>query len=134
MIVPADKSKWSESSRNSYLYDSHIDHYADIPYNCYKCGDLSVFTALEQKEAFEVRKCYVWQRRTLCSSCYKELKKLKAAIKDYEKMWASEDESSKSSAPFVGEWLSALKQVHSFGKHPNGAMITHLEKHLGKNA
>lgn len=134
LIVPADKSKWSESSKNSYSYESCIEGYADISYKCYKCGNCAVFTAQDQKEAFEVRKCYVWQRRNLCAACYDEFSALKTAIKNYEKLWASESDLSKSTAPYIRDWFLALNMVPSFGKRANQAMITHLKKYLDNNA
>lgn len=129
MVVPADKSKWSEASKNSFSYDSCIEYYEDIPYHCYKCDAKAVFTAEEQKEAFEILKCYVWQRRVLCSECYTTLKSLEMKVTSFETQWKEETESSKPSASYIQEWLDLLTLLPSYGKRKNKAMIAHLSKY-----
>jgi hypothetical protein len=64
---------WSEASRRSRSYApgatvSYFDEY----YWCSNCGAPSVFTAVDQKHAFEVEKRYFLQRRTLCDPCWRQ--------------------------------------------------------------
>ena len=128
MKVSADKEMWSESSKKSLSYELANDFYENIPYRCYKCGEGDVFTAAEQKERFEVKKAYIWERRYLCNSCYIGFKSLKKEIADYEEKWKEESESSKATATYLRGWLSCLNKVPSYGKQKNESMVAHLFK------
>jgi hypothetical protein len=62
---------WSDANRRSRSYEpgatvSYFDEY----YWCSHCGAPCVFTAVDQKHAFEVEKRYFLQRRTLCDACW----------------------------------------------------------------
>lgn len=70
--VRVDKEQWSRSSKQSLSYDFPKKTYKDTPYKCSLCFADAVFTAEEQKHAFEVRKAYIWQARVLCASCWAE--------------------------------------------------------------
>ena len=129
MILPADKEKWSESSKNSYSYISSINsYYEDIAYKCYTCKVAAVFTAEEQKHAYEVEKRYIWQRRFLCHTCYSDFKKLKTRIAEFEAKWLQETEASKPDAQYLSDWLASLKLLPKYGKPANEGMIKHLSK------
>ena len=53
--VVVNAGRWSRSSKQSFSYASPPERYEDIHYSCWRCKTPSVFTAEEQKEAFEVR-------------------------------------------------------------------------------
>lgn len=46
--------------------------YMDEYYWCARCGAAAVFTALQQRHAYEVDKRYWLQRRKLCDGCHRE--------------------------------------------------------------
>ena len=126
MKIRIDKEAWSDESKRSYSYDSHIEFYEDERYQCVKCGCSAVFSAQEQKEAFEVKKRYIWQRRTLCKSCYGELLELKKELSMYEEMWSQESAVTKKSAPYLQSWLTAINAMPSYGKPKNHAKAQKL--------
>jgi len=69
--VLADPSQWSESSKRSRSYEpSATIYYYDEFYWCRACGRPSVFSAQDQKHAFEVEKRYIHSTRVLCDPCY----------------------------------------------------------------
>lgn len=134
MKVLMDKEQWSEESKRSYSYDNCEDYYEDIKYKCYSCGLKSIFSALDQKETFEVRKSYIWQRRVLCSACYSDLSIIKKKICEFEILWDSETENQKANASYIEEWLSLLKVMPKYGKGKNEAAERQLTKLLNKIA
>jgi hypothetical protein len=71
--MPADQEQWSEASKRSRSYVKGADCvYRDEYYWCANCGKPCVFTAADQKQAYEVEKRYIFQQRKLCNLCYKE--------------------------------------------------------------
>ncbi len=74
--VAADPMKWSATSQRSRGFDPHgVRGYADEYYWCRRCGAPAVFTAEQQREAFEVRKKPIYQRRVHCERCWQAGKK-----------------------------------------------------------
>ena len=131
MKAPVDKEKWSESSKRSYAYESTGipgEFYDDIAYKCIKCSAPSVFTGVEQKVAFEVKKDYVWKRRTLCNPCFRRLQELKKNDQGFLKRWELEKDVLSKDYGFLCEWLSILEEVPSFGKRKNESMINMLRR------
>lgn len=70
MGVPIDRSAWSEASqRTSGQYDERATEYEGIRCQCRKCTRSFVFTAQEQKIAFEVEKRFIWYEPKHCREC-----------------------------------------------------------------
>lgn len=133
-IVPMDKESWSESSKNSFSYESCQGNYENIQYRCFKCKRDTVFTAKQQKQDYELKKAYIWQKRTLCEECYVALRALKQRITEFEGLWAQENESTKDSAPYIKDWVSCMELMPSYGKPLNQGMVASLTKRINKNA
>lgn len=85
--VPADPTKWSDSSKRSYSYAAFPPFYEDLPYNCWHCGKASIFSASDQKVAFEEKKAYIWQRRMLCRECWSDEQKIASTIRACQTKW-----------------------------------------------
>ncbi len=74
-VVLADQSLWSEASKRSRSYDQNGEaHYYDEYYWCEQCEAPCVFTAADQKQAYEVEKRYLHQTRKLCRKCYETVR------------------------------------------------------------
>src|SRR5882724_11634650 len=78
---PVNPNHWSEESKRSMIFLSPPARYEDIHYQCMRCARPAVFTAVEQKLAFEGRKAYIWQGRTLCSQCWSERQRIEHDIR-----------------------------------------------------
>lgn len=128
--VSINREAWSEQSKQSYAYHYIVKYYEDIKYNCVKCHQSVIFSVVEQKESFEVKKSYIWQRRCLCPSCFDALNDLRQKISEFESLWASESEPSKPNAAYLQNWLDSLNEIRSYGKPINKAMISKLTKLL----
>jgi len=70
LAVPTAPEHWSDSSKQSYAYQSPPREYSDRHYTCRHCRKAAVFTGQEQREAYEARKAYIWQARVLCAECF----------------------------------------------------------------
>jgi len=72
--LSADAEQWSEESKRSrdYNYTKGVERlsYRSEHYWCNSCGRPVVFTAAQQKYAYEVEKRYIYQTRKLCEPCY----------------------------------------------------------------
>ena len=53
--VTADPTQWSDESKRSVAFHFRRE-YSDIPYVCWRCKAACVFTAQDQKYAFEIKK------------------------------------------------------------------------------
>ena len=122
MSANIKREKWSEASKRSYAYHYSRAVYEDITYVCRKCSKTAVFTGEEQKESYEVKKNYIWQRRTLCGQCNAELYKLKVKNLAMQERWAKEKSSLRRDFYFIGEWLSVIEQFPAYGSRIGGSM------------
>lgn len=128
-----EREKWSESSKRSYAYHYGRVAYEDISYVCRRCSIGAVFTGEEQKEAYEVKKNYIWQRRTLCSPCNAELYRLKVRNMALHERWAKEKARLQRDSAFIAEWLAVIVTLHkfpAFGSRIGGSMGERLRKLL----
>ena len=125
-----EREKWSEASKRSYAYHCDRVAYQDISYVCRKCSAEAVFSGEEQKESYEVKKNYIWQRRTLCSTCNAELYKLKVKNLALQELWAKDKASLQRNTRFLTEWLAVLEQFPAFGSRIGGAMKERLKRLL----
>ena len=130
MNIPIDREKWSESSKRSYAFHYLKTHYEDIQYRCRKCNELAIFTAGEQKIAFEVKKNYIWQQHVLCTKCNDEFYKLKIREKEFQHSWSKYRSTLKNDQQFLSDWLNILNTLPAYGKRPRSSMIKLLNKLL----
>lgn len=129
MRILMDREKWSESSKRSCAYDVLLTtYYENISYRCRKCSRPSVFTAEEQKIAYELRKEYIWKKKTLCSNCYLDLELLRKKEKQFQEEWTKNKEILKADYKFLCAWLEVLEDVPSYGKKANFSMIKMLTR------
>jgi hypothetical protein len=129
MDVLMDREKWSESSKRSFAYyGSSMTCYENISYRCTKCSQPSVFTAEEQKIAYEIRKEYIWKIKTLCSVCHSNLELLRKKDKQFQEEWAKNKGALKVDYKFLCAWLEILEDVPSYGKKAHFSMINMLTR------
>jgi len=70
--VPVNPEAWSESSKRSRSFSGEPGQsYTNEYYWCRRCAAPAVFTAEQQRDACEVRKRSIHQRRVLCDPCWK---------------------------------------------------------------
>lgn len=127
-----DRDQWSEASKRSYAYHYRRQHYEDIPYNCRRCRKACVFTGADQKIAFEVKKHYIWQRRTLCGDCHKALVGLRQLHRAMEIKWAARKTELSTDVAFMVAWRNVLLLFPAFGSREGGAMAKRLERLIGQ--
>jgi hypothetical protein len=130
MNCKIEREKWSESSKRSYAYYCVGTDYEDIFYICKKCSVKAVFTGEQQKESYEVKKNYIWQRRMLCGSSNAELYKLKVKNLAFQTCWTREKATLQKDIQFMAEWLAVIKAFPIYGSRIGGAMEQRLEKLL----
>ena len=134
MRVIIDRNAWSEESKRSYAYEYTNKYYEDIGYLCIKCSSGCTFTAEEQKETYEVKKRYIWQRRVLCNRCFKELQILEKKNQEYETQWSNEDKSSRCKVKYLEDWLHLINELPKYGKSKNHSKAEQLLKIINENA
>lgn len=115
-VVPAATELWSDSSKQSYAYQSpHHREYSDRQYTCRRCGQPAVFTAEEQREAYEVRKAYIWQTRVLCAACFATRMQIEAELHGCAQRWQTARAEFQADTPFLLCWLGLLQQHVEYG-------------------
>ena len=119
---------WSESSKRSGIFHTPPPHYEVIPYQCAQCGKAAVFTAADQKLAFEGRKAYIWQRRTLCSECWSERRRIEQGIRECQARWRTDKRELRRDAGFLTRWLGLLETHPNYGGRKNHAGIIMLQR------
>jgi len=134
MRVLIDRNEWSEESKRSYAFEYENGYYENMNYQCIKCTRSCVFTAEEQKETYEVKKSYIWQRRTLCKRCFKELQTLKKLNQEFEARWSKEEKLSRSDATYLKNWLNVINELPKYGKPKNFSKAEQLFKIINKDA
>lgn len=127
--IPLDKRQYSDASKRSVGFEFLGSHYADISYQCIKCKKEAIFTAKEQKQAYEVRKEYMWAKRQLCDACWREIRQIKKQLLQCEQNYL-DDKTHLQDANFLSEWLNLLELYPKYGKKGNPARITFVKKHL----
>ncbi|TFV90132.1 hypothetical protein E4K72_21105 [Oxalobacteraceae bacterium OM1] len=86
--IAANPDAWSAESKQSVAFEHRLTkEYADIGYRCWRCGRPSIFTAEEQRCAYEVKKAYIAQTRILCAACWRESNDIAAQLEACEKRW-----------------------------------------------
>ena len=120
-LIPTDPENWSESSKRSYIYESPPKEYRDHHYECWRCKQPGVYSAQEQQATYEVRKAYIWQKRTLCTDCFRVRTSIEAELRKCNVVWQQEKPERLVDAKFQERWLSLLQEhVHYGGKADEG--------------
>jgi len=130
-VVPVDANQWSEDSKRSYVFHSPPASYEDIKYHCSRCGKSAVYSAAEQKLAIEVRKAYIWQRRTLCPECWSARQRIERGIRECQSRWRTHKRELQRDAGFLRQWLGLLETHPDYGGRKNHSGVTMLRRLLG---
>jgi len=89
-----------------------------------------VFSAIEQKYTFEVKKAPIDQRRHLCESCWRQSLVIERDIKACQQHWKESKPLLKSDQPFLKKWLDLLTLAERYGHRTNTAAKSMLRKLL----
>ena len=119
--ILCNPDNWSASSKQSHSYNSAPSEYRDRNYVCWRCKQPDVYTAQEQREAYEVRKVYIWQTRVLCKDCFRTRVSIEASLKQCRTSWQEESEALRTDTEYLKRWRSLLQEhVHYGGKADEG--------------
>jgi len=129
--APADPSQWSEKSQGS-VAATFRTCYTDKTYRCRYCGKDAVFTAREQKFAYETKKTEIEVRRVLCEPCWRACRRVATKIAGCEARWAESKKELATDAGFLSEWRDLLMEHHRYGARANGAAMNMLGKLLAR--
>lgn len=128
--VPCDPECWSEESKRSVGYELAEKTYRDKAYLCWRCRTPDVFTAVEQKHAFEVRKVYIDQQRVLCRTCHREWVALDLEAYECRRQWAVENASVRGNKEFLQRWLVVLESLSEYNAKRDEANIAMIRRLL----
>ena len=126
--VPCDPERWSEESKRSVAFEFPPRPYRDKAYRCGRCGAPDVFTAADQKHAFEVRKANISQQRVLCGACHRERVRLEREAGDCRQRWAAERDALHGDPAFLRRWLAVLEALPGYGGATDEAAIGMLRR------
>ncbi len=91
---------------------------------------MAVFSAEAQRESFEVRKNYIWQRRNLCEECYKIRVHLEGEVKEFQRRWKVERPTLEKDRAALTRWLQLLEELPRYDARRNHGQMRMLEKLL----
>jgi Probable zinc-ribbon domain len=131
--VPCDPECWSEASKQSVAYEFSRETYRDKAYLCWRCGARDVFTAADQKHAFEVRKVNITQERVLCGACHRERVRLDREARVCRRRWAAEGPTLLRDPEFLHHWLAVLEALPGYGGATDEANIAMLRRLVAGN-
>jgi hypothetical protein len=107
--VPADPSKWSDSSQRSVSAD-WTKEYTSHRYSCWRCRTSAVFTAEDQRYTYEVKKANINQQRILCEQCWKRSNAISKELVECEGSWANAKSSLRRDRAFLERWAKLLDE------------------------
>lgn len=128
--VALNTANWSTQSRRSLAAEFAGTHYQDQPARCRRCDGEFVFTAAQQRQAFEVRKAYIWQQRTLCAACWQQRLALTGELRRLQRQWRAQRASLKRDIAALRRWRELLRQLPFYGCRQDVAQIAMLERLL----
>ncbi|MDQ1922714.1 zinc-ribbon domain containing protein [Massilia pseudoviolaceinigra] len=131
--APADPTQWSDKSQGT-VAASFRKHYTDHAYRCRACRKDALFSAAEQKIAYEVRKTHINVQRKLCEACWRECHVVENKIAACEAQWAQSKPALARDAVFLSTWRALLLAHQRYGARENGAAKTMLQKLLDQAA
>ena len=126
--APVDRDAWSAKSRQTLAYEYAGEHYEDIAYDCWRCGVAAVYTAQDQKRAYEIKKAHIDQRRKFCGACWGEELRIAAQLAQAEAAWKADRKKLKADRGFLESWLALLERHVAYGARRNTAAINRLKK------
>ena len=126
--VPCDPECWSEDSKRSVAYQFTPRPYRDKAYLCWRCRAPDVFTAVDQKHAFEVLKVNISQGRILCGACHRERVQLDREARECRRRWAEERSDVENNAEFLQRWLAVLEALPGYNVREDSANIAMLTR------
>jgi Probable zinc-ribbon domain len=126
--VLCDPDCWSAESKRSVAYEFRPPMYRDKAYRCRRCGAPDVFTAADQKHAFEVRKANISQQRVLCEACHRGRAGLEQQAGECRRRWAAERGTLVRDSCFLRQWLEVLESLPGYGGANDEASITMLRR------
>ena len=126
--VPCDPECWSDESKKSVAYSFAPRPYRDKAYPCWRCRRTDVFTAADQKHAFEVRKVNISQDRALCGACHQEWVGLKRAAVECRLRWVAERPALLRDPEFLRRWLAVLEALPGYRRAWDGANVVMLRR------
>ncbi|WP_223788006.1 zinc-ribbon domain containing protein [Marinicella meishanensis] len=125
-----NKDAYSAASKRSVGHEFLGDDYQDKKYTCKKCRQEAVFLAKDQKEAFEVKKVYMWAHRELCGPCYKTMKSIRTTLRQMQQQYIQDMSAVIADRSFLKVWLELLELYPKFGAKANTARIDFVKKQL----
>ncbi|MDQ1829878.1 zinc-ribbon domain containing protein [Massilia scottii] len=131
--APADPTQWSDNSQGT-VAASFRTYYTDRAYRCRACRKDALFSAAEQKIAYEVRKTQINAQRVLCEACWRERHVVEKKIAACEAQWAQSKSALARDAVFLSAWRALLLEHQRYGARENGAANTMLQKLLDQAA
>ena len=128
--IPLDRDNYSESSKRSVGFEYLGGFYASINYRCKKCYQSAIFTAIEQKESFEIKKKYMWQKRLLCNKCHKEMYLVKKELLDIYSSYCCNKKTLLMDEVFLSRWLLLLNEYPKYAQKGNPSRVKFVTKAL----
>mgnify|MGYP001606110043 CR=1 FL=1 len=129
-----EPDRYSQSSKQSYGHEirSRQKYYEDIEYVCRSCGRKDIYSAFEQKKAYENRKDYICCTRVLCQKCWRNKRNLLKLAHEMEKQYCLNKQVHLNSEKFLREWLHVLCEYKKYSYRFNHQRIRFIERHLEK--
>ncbi|MCG7964766.1 MAG: zinc-ribbon domain containing protein [Candidatus Thiodiazotropha taylori] len=132
-VAPVDSSKWSKESLGIPVPPPA--YYRDEEYRCWHCRKPAIFTARDQKYAYEVKQRYFWQRRRLCGECWSRANQIKARLEEYENDWSKSKQKLLMDREALANWLKLLVELEGYTPYRQKKKKKNmLKKLLEKNA
>jgi hypothetical protein len=123
-----NKELWSVKAKTGLDYEFAAEFYEDIPYECWACRAPSLFTAEQQKHAFEVKRAYTWQRHVLCQRCFSRRNELTAEAASFARMWVANKAALAADRTQLLRWRELLDQLPRLGMRKDTARTRMLDK------
>jgi hypothetical protein len=128
--IALNVAAWSDESRRSTAAECAGASYDDVALCCRHCGRDFTFSAQQQREAFEVRKDYIWKRPVLCPDCWPVRVRLMAELKTLRSRWSAQRSQMKRDGAALLRWRDVLVQLVSYGYRRDRAQISMLGRLL----
>lgn len=126
------REQWSAASQRSLAFHSSAKVYEDRAYRCNRCAVQAVFTAAEQKRAYETEKQSIWCYRTLCQQCYGTFCRLKITHQQCQLQRQQNRAALASDVRFLTQWLAVMEALPSYRPQKKcSPMATLLRRLLG---
>ena len=107
--VPANPANWSPQSQRS-VSTEWTKEYTSYRYNCWRCRTSAVFSAEDQRYAYEVKKAPIDQKRILCEACWRRSNQIAAELSKYEEDWVESKEVLRRDRAFLEQWSRLLDE------------------------